>query len=254
MSDMHDLNLDVLIASAVEDPSLEDALFARLLETTLYVHSPKLRTGANLSLVQFRTPQGVLAIPVFTDRNKSEFAGRGNVRTVSIRGRTLLEATQGAAIVINPNDAWCILYPEEIQILLRGGQLGRSPERLDKSDVPELHPATDANPQFVHAVVASLASSNHALDAWLTAAGPTDAGGPARYVIVIGAEKAHHERIARKLTMELADTFKSLDKIVDIAFVEPGENHTMWRRNNADCLIYSRALTPSLNCGLHGNA
>lgn len=254
MNDIRLQPLDQLIASAVEDPSLEDALFVRLLESTLYVHSPKRRTGAKLALVQFRTPQGVLAIPVFTDRKKSEFAGRGNVRTVPIRGRELLEATQGANIVINPNDAWCILYPEEIQTLLKGGRLGRTPTRLEGMKTPQLRPASDVQPTFLNALVASLASSNHALDAWLTEAEVTEPGAVARYIVVVAAEKPHHERLARTITLDLSDVGPTLDAIVDIAFIEPGKEHASWLRDNAECLIYSRPRDLEFPSGFSGRA
>ncbi|WP_160171899.1 SseB family protein [Arenimonas donghaensis] len=252
MSDAQSLSLDQLIALAVDDPSLEDVLFARLLGRTLYVHSPEARRGPTLSLVQFTTPQGVLAIPVFTDRRKSEFASGGNVQTVPIQGRQLLHATQGATIVVNPNDNWCILYPEEIQLLLQGKPLGRTPESMELSNPPDLRPP-QSEPSFVHAVVASLSSSDLALNAWLTETDATELGAPVRYVIVVAAAKPHHERIARMLTLGLSDTFRSLDNIVDITFIEPGKNHATWLKIKADCLIFSRPRSLDSPYVPHGN-
>lgn len=252
MSNAHSQPLDQLIARAVDDPSLEDVLFARLLGTTLYVHSPKPPTGPKLSLIQFTTPQGVMAIPVFTDRRKSEFAGRGNVRTVPIQGRQLLYATQGATIVVNPNDNWCILYPEEIQLLLQGKPLGRTPESMELSNPPDLRPPQSELP-FVHAIVAVLSSTDLALDAWLTEAEATELDAPVRYVIVVAAAKPHHERIARLLTLGLSDTFRSMDNIVDITSIEPGKDHATWLKSNADCLIYSRPRNLDSPNVSHGN-
>lgn len=162
------MDLDQLIAKAVEDPSNEPELFDRTLQATFYAHAPKKPTGMKLSLVQFRTPHGIMAIPIFTDRPKAELAGRGNVRIISLQGTQLLSATIGATVVINPNDNWCILYPEEIRALLRGHGIGRNPANLTPSAPLELRPSRDSDPQLTEAIVTSLSSIEHALDAWLT--------------------------------------------------------------------------------------
>lgn len=90
------MELDELIGQAIEDPSKEEAIFRRLLDSEVYIHAPKISRGTNLSVVQFKTPQGFLAIPVFTDKEKADVAGRGNVRVVRVGGRKLLLATLGA--------------------------------------------------------------------------------------------------------------------------------------------------------------
>ena len=248
------MQLDELIEKAVADQSHEAELFARLLASTLYVHAPKTPTGTRLSVVQFTTPQGVLAIPVFTDRKKSEFAARGNVRTVPVQGRQLLSATLGATVVINPNDSWCILYPEEIRALLEGRKLCGPPESIEISEKLRLRSSTKPDPRFVEVVVASLCSNEQALDAWLTEPDTEEGTSPGRYVVVVAAEKPHHERIARTLTLSLSEIGKSLDMIVDITFIEPGDAHQAWLKDNSDCLIYRRAWLPSIQSGLHGHA
>lgn len=248
------MDLDQLIAKAVEDPSNEPELFDRILQATLYVHAPKKPTGMKLSLVQFRTPQGVMAIPIFTDRPKAEFAGRGNVRIISLQGRQLLSATIGATVVINPNDNWCILYPEEIRALLRGHEIGRNPANLTPSAPLELRPSRDSDPQLTEAIVTSLSSIEHALDAWLTEADDEDGGPISRYVVVVAAEAAHHERIARSLTLSLHNIGKSLERIVDVTFIEPGGRHDQWLNGNRESLIYRRTWLPGLTSGIRGSA
>lgn len=248
------MDLDELIAKAVEDPSNEPELFSRIVEATLYVHAPKRPTGINLSLVQFRTPQGVMAIPVFTDRRKAEFAGRGNVRIISIRGRQLLSATSGATVVINPNDNWCILYPEEIRALLRGNRLGRNPENIATPVALDLRRSIEPDTHLIDTIVAALSSIEHALDAWLTEADDENGRTISRYVVVVAAEAAHHERIARSLTLSLHDIGQSLERIVDVTFIEPGAKHTEWLNEKGDSLIYRRKWLPGITSGIRGNA
>lgn len=248
------MQLDKLIEEAIADTSREAELFALLLEATLYVHAPKKLEGPRLSLVQFKTPQGALAIPVFTDRQKAEFAGRGNVRIVAIQGRMLFSATIGANVVINPNDAWCILYPEEISALLNGQLLGRTPDNIEVTKKLDLRPANEPSATFIDLIVQSLASIEPALDAWLTEAEDEERLSTFKYVVVVAAQSPHHERIARSLTLALSDFGKSLGKIVDITFIEPGDAHTTWLKGNSDCLIYSRSWLPSIRSGIYGNA
>ena len=246
--------LDQLIAKAVDDPSHETELFTRMLEATLFVHAPKKPTGPRLSVVQFTTPQGVLAIPVFTDRGKSEHAARGSVRTTPIQGRQLFHATLGATIVINPNDNWCILYPEEVRALLQGKKLCRTPENIGISENLRLKPSKNPPPEFLEAVIASLSSNEQAIDAWLTEANVVEGSAPSRLVLVVAAENPHHERIARALTLSLSDIGKSLGMIVDVTFIEPGDAHEAWLIGSADCLIYRSAWRLSSTSGLYGNA
>lgn len=254
MANATPMNLDKLIEAAVEDPSRESEVFAFLLDATLYVHAPKKRAGVNLSVVQFKTPQGIFAIPVFTDQKKAAFAGQGNVQVVALQGRQLFTATLGATVVINPNDSWCILYPEEIRALLEGRQLGRTPEAIEARKGSKLQPTREPCIELLKLLVDSLASIEHALDAWLTEAVDDDGSAIARYVVVVAAESPHHERIARSVTLALSGLGKPVDKIVDIAFIEPGEVHEAWLEGNPDCLIYRRSWLPGIRSGLFGNA
>jgi hypothetical protein len=248
------MKLDQLIENALVDTSKEAELFAFLLETTLYVHAPMKPKSAKLSVVQFTTPQGVLAIPVFTDEQKAEFAGRGNVRTVAIQGRRLFAATLGANVVINPNDAWCILYPEEIRALLEGKILGRKPENVEINNEVKLRPANSPSAAFIDLLANSLASTEHALDGWLTEADDDERVSAIKYVVVIAAALPHHERIARSLTLALSDFGESLGRVVVITFIEPGATHDAWLTGNSSCLIYRRSWLPSVRSGIYGNA
>lgn len=248
------MDIDSLIEEAVVDSSKESALFRLLLNSNLYVHAPKNPTGTRLCLVQFKTPQNVIAIPAFTDMKKAEFAGRGNVRIIKIHARHLFSATLGANIVINPNDAWCILYPEEIRALLAGKTLGRKPEDIETTKDVQLRPAQNPSAELVRIIEESLASIETAQDAWLTEAEDDDRPSSTRYVVVVAAEQPNHERIARSLTLALSNSGQSIDKIVDITFIQPGEVQKAWLEDNADSLIYRRSWLPSIRSGIFGSA
>ena len=248
------MELGELIRQAIEDPSKEDAVFRRLLDSEVYIHAPKISRGKKLSVVQFRTPQGFMAIPVFTDNEKADFAGRGNVRVVQVRGRELLSATLGATIVVNPNDDWCTLYPEEIKVLLQGGVLGRVPESLMPPKDMKLRNLKVADAELVDLVNSTLSSMEQALDAWLTECAEDDTGPASGYVVIVAAEKPFHERIARGLTGALSNHGPRIFKDVDVMFVEPGKTRDAWLSERRDCLIFRRSWLPGLNWGHHGHA
>lgn len=248
------MELDQLIEEAVADGSKEAALFHLLLNATLYVHAPKMPTGPRLSLVQFKTPQGVMAIPVFTDIKKAEFAGRGNVRIIPIHARKLFSASLGANIVINPNDAWCILYPEEIRALLAGRTLGRKPEDIETTKDIQLRPAQNPSAELVKLIEESLAPIETAQDAWLTEADDDERPSSSRYIVVVAAEQPSYERIARSLTLALSNSGMSFEKTVDITFIEPGDAQKAWLEDNSSCLIYRRLWMNASRSEVYGNA
>lgn len=248
------MQMDELIAGAFADPARETDLLNRLLETTLYVHAPKISTGERLSVVKFKTPQGILAIPVFTDRKKAKFASSENVRIVSVQGRRLLSAIPGETVVINPNDIWCILYPEETQALLRGQSLGKLPKSITLSHSLELRRAKNLDATFLDRVVSSLASVESALDAWLMEADDEESISMCKYVVVVAAEAPHRDRIARSLALALFHPSNALDMAVDVTFIEPGEASDKWVARNSDCLIYRRSWLPGIRSAVHGNS
>lgn len=240
MNSRRGVSIDELIAQAVDDPSREHEVFSRLLSTTLYVHAPIRRTGPNLVLVQFTMPQGFLAIPVFTDAQKAEFAGRGNVHIVPIAGRLLFEATRGATFVINPNDNWCAIFPEEIDALLSGQSLPTVPEPIQVEEGMKLQAARNPNPLLIDLIDAVLSQVEDALDAWLTETASSAGPDQADLVLVVYAPPRQQLRISRSLKQALSQQPIATNRMLDVTFIETQDDHERWRRQHKDCHIYSR--------------
>ena len=246
--------LEELIARAVEDPSLEGEVFRHLLQATLFVHSPKLRSGPRLSVVQFKTPHGVMAIPVFTDRRKAEFAGGKNVRIVPVAAKELFSATLGATVVINPNDAWCILYPEEIIRLLQGQSLAAPPVSLTLPTEMQLRKPAVQDSWLTNLIVESLSAIEEATDAWLTEAVRDVSSQSEGYVLVIAANKAYHERIARSITLAFSEKRNRLGVTFDVTFLDSAESRDEWLTRRTDCLVYRRDWLQMLDRDSAGSA
>lgn len=115
--------LNRLLEAATGDRALEPEFFKALLEATVHAHCPSADRSGQIRFVQFHGPDGELLLPFFSDLGKARAAAAPNVRIVSLPGRKFLESTLGACLVLNPNNQWCKLYPEEVQQLLKTGRL-----------------------------------------------------------------------------------------------------------------------------------
>lgn len=116
--------LEALMQEARTDPFAEPRFFAALLDATLYAHVPLEQVPGRIRFCQFvHSSDGKTLLPVFTDESRAAQASQGVVGVLAMRGRRLLELTQGAIVAINPNEDHCVLYPEEIAALLQRGTL-----------------------------------------------------------------------------------------------------------------------------------
>jgi hypothetical protein len=78
-----------------------------------------------IQFVQFDRPDnGQTVLPLSTDKQKADFAAQGNVQILALPGREMLALTQGATLMLNPNDEKYTLYPEEVAALRAGRPLG----------------------------------------------------------------------------------------------------------------------------------
>jgi hypothetical protein len=104
----------------------ESAFFRALLEHTVYAHVPREPAPPDrIRFIQFVRPDnGQMALPFFSERKQAEDAAAGNVGIVAMAGRRLLELTQGATLMLNPNTDRVALYPPEVNALLEGRPLG----------------------------------------------------------------------------------------------------------------------------------
>lgn len=123
----------------------EPAFFRCLLDAWVYAHAPLSDDNPRLRLIQFRHPDGFYAVPFFTSEAKAKAAGLAAVRIVKFTGRDLLSGTPGATFMLNPNDGGCVLYPEEVDALLKTGTVARIEQIHLDEEIPFLV-SEQANP------------------------------------------------------------------------------------------------------------
>jgi hypothetical protein len=120
---IHQSELNRLLEASIDDKRKEPDFFRALLDASVYAHIPKNDRSGRIKFIQFHAPDGELLLPFFSDAGKADAASRGKARIVKLTGRQFLESTLGATVILNPNNQWCKLYPEEVRVLLRTGRV-----------------------------------------------------------------------------------------------------------------------------------
>jgi hypothetical protein len=147
--------LERLMARAIQDPQEESEFFRALLKATVYAHtSPTDRLDVHADRIRFvqfpRPDNGHLVLPFFTDEKKARFAAGSAVRILAFKGRHLLELTRGATLMLNPNDTRCVLYPEEVDALLRTGFIARVEKiTVEEETAPLVGPSMSTPPSWL---------------------------------------------------------------------------------------------------------
>lgn len=223
--------LDALIEAAARDVRREPGLFRILLDAILYVHAPANdkaeRVGNGVSrvrLMMFKSPDdGTLVIPVFTDEGKARWASRGAARVIPVAGRDLFEATRGATLMINPNDARCTLYPEEISALLADGTLAPVQKVTVDEGQAQIFKLAEMPTGLVKALRKALVAVSSVELAYLTSVKWQSTERSDGVMIALGSPPGREDREARAVAVALHGAMERLKRPVDIThFDVPG--------------------------------
>lgn len=217
------IELERLKQQALADPRCEPAYLRALLGATLYAHAPISDDSGRLHFLMFTRPDGLTVIPVFTDLASARDAAGGVARVVAVPGRTLLEATRGAVLMIDPNEVGMTLYPEEIAPLLDDGRAAIAPVAAEGPDL-ELQAPEPGDAWLLDLVTSGLAGITEAERVHLAAARPKGSDGEADRLLVIAVvPSALAERVSRALAVALSDARRIPRLPVDLATYTPEE-------------------------------
>jgi len=237
------IGLDRLIEAAAKDPSRELELFQTLLGATMYAHSPIDDKSERLRLVMFKSPDdGSYVVPVFTDKAKAEFAARGKMRLVEGTGREILEITRGATVMINPNDARCTLYPEEISELLATGVVAPVRKHQVREGEAQYFKLAKVPPVLARAMKKALPDIRSVELAYVMGLKWQEAERPDSLMIVLGGCPDKAEREVRALVTALYRTFQELGEAVDVIHFDGRQSKPEWIRRLKLVPVYRRRL------------
>lgn len=190
-------NLEELIHASLTNPQKEREVFRALLDHIVYVLMPFDDKPGRMRFVQFEHPDRKMFIPVFTDRAKAQFAARGNTRVTPMSGRTAMELTRGATLMIDPNDTNCMLYPEEVEVLLKDGEIAPIQKDTWRDSVGLVGSAVDA-PGWLTEALSNVCGKMEAIEsAYLIRVAPVEEPTRTRLLVVLGVEDVDAERACR---------------------------------------------------------
>lgn len=199
-------SLERLLTRAAQDPREEPAFFQALLKAIVYAHIPasdRLNVE-RIRFVQFHRPDnGQLVLPFFTDEKKARRTRGAAERVIALSGRSLLELTRGATLMLNPNENRCVLYPEEIDTLLRTGFIASLAKfNVEKEAAPLVGPPTDEPPSWlIDALITALAKLSYVQVAYIIGVYTrSEAPQQTGYLIALGGEGHHAERAIHAVT------------------------------------------------------
>ncbi|MFN8768578.1 MAG: SseB family protein [Lysobacteraceae bacterium] len=215
------------MACSMEDSSAEPAFMAALLDATVYVHAPLNDRPGNLRLISFPHPQtGAYLVPFFSDRRRAEEASSPRIRIIGITGRKLFEITAGATLILNPNQSYCLFYPEEIAVLLQGKVL---PPVSKIDDEKERGRALEPEAQPPGWLIAPLPGLFETIPGVESAAvgryARSDSDGTRHLVLIVVVSDADAERAARAATLVLKAGCERLQVGLDVLTLSPSLNH-----------------------------
>lgn len=240
-------SLDNLMEQSIQDFRKEPDFFRALLDATVYAHAPLNDASEKLRLVLFKSPDdGELVVPVFTDEAKAEFAARGNVRIVPLTGRTLFEITRGAIVMLNPNDARCTLYPEEISELLASGTIAPIQKDQFEEDGTRCYKLDKLPRPLTKALKKSLPGIRGVEVAYVAGLKWQQPNLPNSVVIVLGGHPDRAEREVRAVATALHRTIDAFDQPVDIVHFDCNGAKPGWISRLGLKPVYRRHLGPSM--------
>ena len=173
----------------------EPAFFQCLLDAWVYAHALVSDDHARLRLLQFRHPDGFHAVPFFTSLEKARPPAGITAKIVPLLGRQFLELTRGATGMLNPNDGGCVLYPEEVDALLKTGTVARV-EKIHVDDDFCFLVSDQVNPPFwlMPCLMGLYSQLSFVQVAYLLEAAPPHAPAERTLLIALGVAPEHAER------------------------------------------------------------
>jgi len=205
------------LAPSRENAIQDDVLLQGLLGTVVYVHAPLSDESEHVRLIQFRHPDGFDVIPFFSSLGAAERSRLRGIEILSLSGRSLMESTRGATLMLDPNDGGPLLYPEDITALLNTGTVFR----VQKMDAPtsQVRPAQDVPTWLVPTLRTTLQRIEFVDAAYLLDRLDCNAADePPGLLIWLVGDVVFAERAARWVGAALQPRCIGLERAIDIAF------------------------------------
>ena len=210
---------------ARQNRELEPAFFRCLLDAKVYAHAPVSDDHPRLRLLQFRHPDGFHAVPFFTSLEKARPPRGIPAKVVPLSGRQFLELTRGATVMLNPNDAGCVLYPEEVAALLEHRTVARIEKFNPEAQTPfSVLEECEPPAWLVSALITLYEGLPFVEVAYLLNVAPSEHPEQHTFLIAVGVAKEHAERAARATITALQSAVAKADIPLDLTSFDPDQD------------------------------
>lgn len=218
MTRISEAELERLFVQAHSSFILEDQFFAKLIDSTVYVHVPVSDDYQHVRFMQFRHPDGFDAIPFFTSALRSEKARSKAIRTLRLSCVDLFQVTRGATLMVNPNDGGAVIYPEEVASLLDGRAI-ETFEKVSLSNGPvDIRLAQAPPPALLETLRTGAALTPFIKDVYVleqrAVQGSTQ---ESTLLVYLGVAAIHMDRGARHIVSLIQQMSPRLNDIIDVA-------------------------------------
>lgn len=217
--------LEDLLVRAQTGSNGDQPFFQALLDATVYAHVPVDAPPGRKGFMSFRHPRdGVTMVAFFTTEQRAQHATEGVARVVGTNGRAFMQATRGAVLALNPQDALsCVLYPEEVAALLDEGRMAGVQKLQLNGDTMVIGPLDDRPDGLVGVVAAVLSELPFVEIAYLLSCQARASSEPGSVVLAIGCKTQFAERAARALAAALQRKAEQLDVVLDVMPIDPSK-------------------------------
>lgn len=234
--------LDRLLTLALQHIEHHEPFFRALLDATVYAHLPLSDDSGRIRFIQFNSPDdGRPLLPFFTDLDKALAVGRTDVRILALQGRTLLQHTLGATLVMNPNDRHSILYPEETRALLETGRIAQVwTEQLSEARMVALRAPSHAPKWLIEKLKELQSLLPFVVAAYLVGSSPPDDLKKVELRLGLAVAKTDAERAVRAITVHLGARLAKLRTPLTMTTFEPTEPRPEWLSRGCEKCLFDR--------------
>jgi hypothetical protein len=202
--------LERLLDLATNEPGYAPEFYRGLLTSEVFALVPEVGHGleeGKLRFVMWHGADGSTIIPYFSSVQSLEKALQPGWQGVKLTGRTFLQLTRGATVVLNPNEAaYCCLSPIEVTLLLETGAVA-NPERATQMGGSMRAFQVVETPPAATLLSLSVLFAQHASvrRAYLVYCYPPDQPEVRCYLIVIRMDDQGAEQLVRESAQVLLD-------------------------------------------------
>jgi len=164
-----------------------------------------------------------------------------------VKGRELFNLARGATLMLNPNDARCTLYPEEIERLLRDGTVALvqkwKVEKDGEGQIYKLEPSPRALVKVLRIVLPGIRSVE---TAYIAGIRWPKGDQPDSLLIALGGDAKAAERSIRAVATALYEQVEKSERPVDVTHFDSRKATPAWV--DGFCLkpVYKRRSTKPL--------